>query len=452
MKQFHIPFTNISLSIGTNAVGAPPQVQGKRGFQFGRFSGDAVRDLFGKKLGFDIFYETYRTQSDVTACIREWRDNVGLGGYKWVVPDDNEAEVKVDVVKRLDGILNKGTRWRATVDRVVRDLGVTGNAYLEIVRGRDTAKTVNSLSPLDPRTMSIVSDVHGNILKYIQRVSGGMVEFQPEDIIHFKLDSDPAHELFGLSPLEPVIWEAKTDLSAMMANYYFFENDAQPAVQYILDNDNFTKEQLEEAAAYIESEFKGVKNRNRAAVMAGVKEIKTISVSQKDMQFLEGRKFTTEKICAAFGTPKFLLGYTESVNNNNGVELKSDFYQSTIQPIEENIAEVITQTLVVQAGYAGLVAYQFKPQTFDEQASIEERALKEYHGGAITLRQYKKKTNQEISEADEQIENFDKYIFQGGSSAVLIEDVGVDAFVDDGNGKTAQNLINELKKYAKSAS
>ena len=52
--------------------------------------------------------------------------------------------------------------------------------------------------------------------------------------------------------------------------------------------------------------------------MKGIEKIETFDLSRKDMQFLEGRAFTREKVCEAYGVPAFILGITEKVNNNNG--------------------------------------------------------------------------------------------------------------------------------------
>ena len=438
MKTFKIPFTNFVLNL-------QPVKQGSgRPLTVGQNSGlYSIRDMTGYKLSYESLFHAYRNQSDIFSCIREWRENVGLAGYRFVNPLDRTKPVNEGDAKELDSILNYWQPWRALKSRIVRDFGVAGNAYCAITRN-EAKNAVVGLQSLDPRTMALVSDKNGNVLKYIQRVGQNVVEFQPEEIIHFKIDTDPNHELFGFSPMETVIWEARTDLSAMMANYFFFENDAQPAVQYILEP-NLSDEEKESARKFIEDQFKGVKNRNRSGILDGVKEVKTFNISQKDMEFLQGRRFTTEKICAAYGVPKFMLGYTDTVNNNNGTELKAKFYESTIQPLEEMMAEVMNEFLE-RIGLAERIKFEFMPQTFIEQQSLEDRGLKLYQNGAMTLRQLKNMLNMEVTPEDEANPNFDQYILQSGASATLLSDVGVDPLIQDGNAAMAQNLLQELKK------
>lgn len=438
MKPFKIPFTNILLSSEEKKVSGKGYISARGNGLF------AERDMSGFKLSYESLFNAYRNQSDIFACIREWRENVGCGGYKWQVPDKPDDTVPPQDVAQLNATFNYLMPWRQLKSRTVRDLGVTGNAYWAIIKAMDD-KTILGFQPLDPRTISIVSDKSGKVLKYIQRVGQGQVDFEAHEIIHFMVDSDPNNEVFGMSPMEPIIWEARTDLSAMMTNYYFFENMGVPAVNYILD-ENLSEEAYNEAIQTIKENMKGVKNYNKSSAMKGVKEIKVLSVSQKDMEFLQGRRFTTEKICSAYGVPKFLLGYTDTVNNNNGTELLKKFYKGTIEPLEEMIAEVINRDFIGRTELAGKVMWVFNPQVIDEQASIEERAQKEVNMGLLSPRQYKKKTGQDITPEDEKNPNFDAYIIYQGASATLLEDVGVDPMIDQENTQVAQNLIEELKK------
>lgn len=437
-----IPFTQLALEI--NAAAADE----KKPLIFGRstnYGAGGQRDMSEFRISFVSLFSAYRNNADIYGCVREWRENVGMAGYQWTNLVDPESDVDDATVKRLDGILNFDMPWRSLKSRIMRDLGVTGNCYMHKVT--DGNGKVKGLQPIDPRTVTILSDKHGTILGYIQKFKQETQRFAPEEVMHFKLDTDPMNEVFGMSPLEPAIWEARTDAQAMLANYYFFENNALPAAQYILE-DGMSKEEIEAAESMIEKSLKGAQNNNRSAVFTGIKEIKTLGISQKDMEFLQGRKFTTEKICAAFGVPKFMLGYTDTVNNNNGVELTAKAHESTFEPLEQLVASTITRELLEKDPETkDRVGFEFLPRLFEQEAEIERRALAEWQAGALTLRQYKRKTNQEITPEDEQKPNFDEYILHNGASAVLLEDVGADPIMSDGNPEAAQNLLKVLDEF-----
>lgn len=382
-----------------------------------------LKDLSDFKISYETLYSAYKTNSDVFGCVREWQENVGGAGWQLVDPDDPKREINPAIVKEITAIFNFERPWRSLRTRIVRDLGVTANAYLLILRSVGSGDVIG-LQVLDPRTMSVVSDKYGNVLKYIQKIknTGAFQEFSPEEILHVKYGSDPNNELFGFSPLETVIWEARTDLAAMVANYGFFENSAMPAVQYVLE-DGMSKEEQDNAIELLRQEFKGAKNKHKGGVLAGIKEIKTLNISQKDMEFLNGRRFNTEKICSAYGVPKFFLGYTETVNNNNAVELRKGAFEGTFKPLENLLEESITQQLLRRIGLN--LDFKFKPQAFEQQEKVEERALKMYKAGTITLRHFKRMVGHEITKEDEIYPNFDSYIIHQGMSDVLLEDVGV---------------------------
>lgn len=438
-----IPFTNFVLSLSKE------ENQGPVGRVLAWLSGNESKkpetDLTGYKINYKTLFVIYKTSGDVYSCIREWQQSVGSAGWRLKNLVDPESEVDPSIVRQVDEILNYDiTRpWWALKNRIVRDLGVTGNGWLNLVMNGN-GNAVIGLQPADPRTMAVVSDEHGEIYRYIQRVEGNTVKkavsFEPNEIAHFMLDPDPQHELFGFAPMEPVIWDIRSDIAAGMANYFFFENDSTPAVQYVLnDNVAASKELREKAIAEIKEGYKGPKNKGKGGILWGVKEVKTIGLSQKDMEYLGGRRFSTEKVCAAYGVPRFRLGYTDTVNNNNGVELVKGFYEGTIEPLENLIAHVMTRQFLDRIGLKGKVAFEFVKRDFSEADTVK-LALEELRSGALTLRQYKKKTGQEVLDSDEAYPNFDSYIVHQGASAVLLEDVGVDPVpVEDPNADPSES-------------
>lgn len=408
------------------------------------------------KMSFSSLFMIWKTNTDVYGCVREWKDSVGAQGYKYLHPLDPERKVAVDITQRLDRILNGYKTWRLTKNAIVKSLAITGNSFVYLLKNLGKSEIIG-LKVLDVRTMHIISDEYGDILAYIQKIGAKVDFYDPSEIVHFKYDQDPDFDTFGFAPMEAALWEIRTDIAAMMSNYYFFENDARPAVQYILE-DGMDEAEAKTAVDMIRKSFQGVQNRNKSGVLQGVKEVKTLSVTHQDMQYLEGRKLGTEKVCSAYGTHKFLLGYTDTVNNNNGTELMKKYYEGTIAPLDDGLDEVLTKDLLLKiaAFYGGPdeveryqeeVILKFPPRVFDEAANLEERGQKEVEKGLITPRQYKMKTNQKITKEDESNPNFDSHIIYSGGSAVLLEDVGVEPIPEEDG--TEEPIKEQDKPLAK---
>lgn len=414
------------------------------------FAGEGKRDI---RFDLSSFYAVLKTNSDVADCVRELSENTGAGGYEWVNAEDESKPLPNELVKKLDSILSYDSSFRLLKTNTIRDDRITGNAYWSLITNI-TRTDVLGIQRIDPRTLVIIADVHGIPRAYIQRVTGQEpVLFTPEEIVHFRADSDSDNEIFGQSPLEPILYAVWTDLSAEKSNYHFFKNDATPATLYIL-NEELSGDEADAALEFIRKQLGGPENRGKPATLQGVKEVKTISMTNRDMEYLGGRRFTTEKICARFGVPKFVLGYTDTVNNNNGTELQKKFYNGTISPLEERIAETINRELIQRIGLSGKVKFRFRPQMFDETAQLEARGQAEVDRGILTRRQYKQKTAQAITPEDESNPMFDKHIVINGTSAVLLEEVGLPDptapdFTNPAAATNALRLVEALSEKVK---
>jgi len=431
---FTLPFTNIR--IGRNApasqsraVSAMPYVLQKSGL----FSSITPRP------DMSAFYDAYEKNGDVQACVRELRQTVGLSGWHLKQGEDDAPEGATD---ELNQVLNYGSSFREKRERTVRDGAVTGNAFWYLI-GNATGNRILGIKPLDPRTMSLVATPHGEVRAYIQRVGMYSAVFTPAEIIHLRYDADPNNELLGFSPLFGVDTDIKADLFAAMTNKKAMENNATPSAVYILRDDLTGQEQIEFAIEQIRKQFAGPENAGKSAVLPDVKDIKLFERDFTKYQMLDMRRFNTEKVCAALGVPKFLLGYTETTNNNNGVELMKKFYTGTILPWEQLIAETITRELLPRLG-GEQFAFEFLPQVIDD-AAIKRLAMEEFKTGTMTLRQYKQEVGRQITPEDEQNPNFDAYILHAGGSARLLEDVGVEP-VDTASPEAQENLLKLLQE------
>jgi HK97 family phage portal protein len=298
---------------------------------------------------------------------------------------------------------------------------------------------------LDPRTMSVLTDINGTVIKWIQKVGSVTQEYPPEDVAHFIIQRDPNSPVFGLSPMEPIFWEIRTDLAAMVSNLVFFENDAIPAAHYIMDED-LTDQEQKRAIEALKVQVKGATNRHKSVAIKGVKDIKQLSVSAKDMEFHVLRRFTTEKVCAAYGVPKSILNYTEAVNLATAEEQSKKFWNGTILPLEEALAEFINRDLFPKLGVMG-IKIKFNPKTFENMQWNEASTRADQAQGILTINEVRKLRGLESFEKSSEGEFVDKPILLNGQGAVPVEDVGVE--VDDfgpvDSVDAAQKEIEKIK-------
>lgn len=184
--------------------------------------------------------------------------------------------------------------------------------------------------PLRSSNMDVIPDPDKYIKGYRYLTAEGYVELPIEMVVHFK-QYNPKSDIRGLSTLSKARIAADTDESASEYSRAFFENDARPGVilQYkgTLDQD-----QISRMKRQWDQEHKGPDKRDRVAVAQNGLEIKVLDVSQADMQFLEGRKFSRDEIFAIFRVPKTAFGITEDVNYSNGETSRETFASYCIKP------------------------------------------------------------------------------------------------------------------------
>lgn len=374
------------------ADGMSPETSKSRSKNNVRYASEPDRDMRGFRLDLDNMYTVWRSSTDVFGCVRVIRQTMGLGGVFLYDPKDpmkEKACSPADAQRLMDVMGYQYGGFRKFKNEATKHFLISANTFLEKVHNLDGEPL--GLKVIDGRTIAIVSDEFGNVYRYIQTATGQFgakgdsVVFESDEVIHWKgLDIDPDNDAWGMSPIENSLWEARTDLAAMLSNYFFFENDAVPAVQYIL-NDNIDPEDAKKITEAIKKQFKGPKNRHKSAVMGGVKEIKTIRISQKDMEYIVGRKFATSKICAGFGVPPVMLGYTEGVNYTNHEGQQENFYEGTVVEYEEAFAEMVNEEIIPWLGLEGRVGFRFRAATFEAKETLWNRAIEARKAGLIPI-------------------------------------------------------------------
>lgn len=445
--QLRIPFTNVKVYVGTD-----PATSKSRGYARGKFSGEPERDLHGYKVDPRSLFTAWRNSVDISGCVREIYQGVASGGHHFYDPADEKKErpAAEGAVKQVMDVLSyQYGSVRAFKRKVLQSLLVPGNVYAEKVRGALGGELIG-VKTLDARTMAVVSDEHGNVYRYIQTMSDengwsvlDPVVFDPSEIFHWIDEQDPNAEVFGISPLEHAIWEARTDLAAMTSNYSFFENDATPATWYILEPD-LNDEQAKEATDWIKSQFKGAANRHKGTTLRYVKDIKQLRLTNADMEFLEGRHFTTEKICAAYGVPKVMLGYTEGVNFTNHEGQRKEFHDGTIADYDE-VWNAIVMDVIKELKLENQVAYMAKPAVFDTDEILYNRAINARKAGLVTINKARQMIGEEPIDNAKEGDMGDRIILGDGAGSILLTDIGIDPASPDEELEDVKKII---AKYA----
>ena len=189
---------------------------------------------------------------------------------------------------------------------------VSGNAYAEVVSAGGTLREVHVLRP---DRMKVVPGAEGWPEGYEYTAGGQSVRFTGEalpgvrQILHMRL-FHPVNDYYGMSPIEAAATAIDIHNTASNWNKALLDNSARPSGALVYGNagQRLNPEQFERLKLELEQGFAGASNAGRPLLLEGGLDWKPLSLSPKDMDFIEAKNSAAREIALALGVPPMLLG------------------------------------------------------------------------------------------------------------------------------------------------
>jgi len=226
---------------------------------------------------------------------------------------------------------------------------VSGNAYLEAV---SDSKQVRELYALRPDRMRVVPGADGWPAGYEYQVGGQAVQFDQHaapvpQILHLTL-FHPLNDHYGLSPMEAAAASIDIHNAAGGWNKALLDNAARPSGALVYAGPpgaTLGAEQFERLKSELEASFQGSANAGRPLLLEGGLDWKPLSLTPKDMDFMEAKAAAARDIALAFGVPPMLLGLPGDNTYANYAEANRIFWRQTVIPLASRIADSIAHWL-----------------------------------------------------------------------------------------------------------
>lgn len=291
------------------------------------------------------FYDYVRTYSVVPyvfICANIISANGASVKIKIFDKVENEEEDRKEIISHKCMKLLKNPNPFMTKRRLFEAtfgfLELTGNAYWEIVRDGDGIPI--ELYPLQSQRIVIVPDSKDKVKGYLYNLeSGGQLRFEAKDILHFST-WHPENDFYGLSRIAAAENSIINDTYARNYNKYFFKNSARPDA-VLQAKDSLNDDMYKRLHREWENAHRGVSKAHRIAILEAGLEYKQISLSQKDMDYIKGRKLDKEDIFAIFGVPLSMAGIGEKGSYASRSEDKKWFWEESMLPRLAAIEETI---------------------------------------------------------------------------------------------------------------
>ncbi len=220
---------------------------------------------------------------------------------------------------------------------LVSHMLLAGNAYIEAV-ALDGA--VRELYALRPDRMKVVPGPDGWAEAYEYSVGGRSVRFdqmasQVPPILHLTF-FHPLDDHYGLAPIEAAAVAVDTHNSAAK-----LEQGAARQRGAALRRAGLCRagrfgavdEQFDRLKRELTETYAGAANAGRPLLLEGGLDWKAMSLSPKDMDFLEAKHTAAREIALAFGVPPMLLGIPGDNTYSNYQEANRVFFRQTVLPL-----------------------------------------------------------------------------------------------------------------------
>ena len=226
---------------------------------------------------------------------------------------------------------------------------VSGNAYLEAVTiGSD----IRELHTLRPDRMKVVPGADGWPEAFEYTVDGRTRRLAHEaapgvrSVLHLKL-FHPLNDHYGLSPIEAAASAVDIHNTASRWNKALLDNSARPsgALVYTARDGNLTIEQYDRLKSELEQGFQGAARAGRPLLLEGGLDWKSMSLTPKDMDFIEAKHVAAREIALALGVPPMLLGIPGDNTYSNYQEATRTFWRSTVLPLVTRTAKSLSAWL-----------------------------------------------------------------------------------------------------------
>ena len=287
--------------------------------------------------------------------------------------------------------MSKFQLWEA----IVTLLDTTGEAAVlisdEVVGGVPAA-----LWPIHRKNMELLKNGSGwNV------IVNGIKRFVPNEQVIFNKYYNPFDERRGLSPIRALKLSLDSEWGAVNYNQSFFEKGSTIGAVYQTDehlnDDAFTRLKQELITAR-----QGANSMHQALLLDGGVKLSNTRPSNRDLEFLELRKFTREEVAMVFKVPKPELSLYEDINYATAQSADLSFWKKTLIPLMRQIEDQFNQAFLYNLGFKG----HFDVSAIDALNSEilqKAEAAKEFFGIGFSRNQINERLNLGFAVKDDDV-------------------------------------------------
>lgn len=305
---------------------------------------DAVAQMRAMGAVGTLFAIVHRTSSSTGQV--NWR--------LWTKSKSGKPEDRTEVTRHVAlDLWNKPNAFytrQEFVETEQQHVDLTGEGWWVV--GRSGKATVPlELWPVRPDRMVPVPSATNFLDGYMYLSPGGeQIPLLRNQVIQLRMPN-PLDPYRGMGPVQAIIPDLDASRFSAVWNANFFRNSAEPGGIIQVDK-TLSDPEFDQLSRRWNEQHKGVQNAHRVAIIEQGQWVDR-KITQRDMQFAELRKVTSDAIREAFGIPPFAVGIISDINRATAEAAKAWFAEQMTVPRLERFKQALNNDLLPMFGPAG---------------------------------------------------------------------------------------------------
>lgn len=260
------------------------------------------------------------------AAISETIASLPLILYKRLPDDGRERATDHPLYRVLHDQTNELQTALEFREMLTASVLLRGNGYAEIIRGFDGQ--VTELRPILQGSISVLQLDNGRLAYDVSDMKGNVKRLLQHEVLHLRHRSN--NGLLGVSPITASRETFELALSERDHGNTAYATGTRLSGLLKLKNAQRAGKAEEIRAAW-NTKYAGESNTGRVAVLEGDIDFTPLSMSMKDAEWIESRKFSVEEIARLFRVPPTIIGDMSEANYSNAVEMNRFFITNSLR-------------------------------------------------------------------------------------------------------------------------
>lgn len=318
----------------------------------------------------------YEVHAWVRGAIESVAMNISQTPLAWKNSRDKKASERdaapwITLFEKPNELMGQQQLFEATIVYLLH----YGECMWVLDRQQPTAMP-KMIEPYNGKMFEAKLDKKGNLLGWaVDTVypdgTKATIPFEKWEVCFFKL-FNPYDRLRGLAPLSAAQLGIDQDTLASQYNKAFFKNSALPGGVVEVEEE-MTEESFNRMRQQFLEHHQGVNKSHTLAILEGGAKYKQLVPSQKDMEFLNQKKWNRDEILACFKVPKLELGIWDDVNFAVAKVQAREFWVKTLLP-KMKLIEYVMWTQLFSVTSTGKVFADFDTSQIEAlQGDVAEK-------------------------------------------------------------------------------